>query len=169
MNWASTETLAGITYLVFHFCAYAFWLRRKDFFQREIGIFLYHFISAALFAFLLLSASLIHQVDAAAAVALVATHGIYSISFLELWSLSEGSYSVSILNELARGPARSKASLINACSQIGSTKKADRLQNLSRFGIAFRREDCWRLTTRGRYLASVLQALNWLTVTKQTG
>ena len=122
-----------------------------------------------MFAFVLLSASLIQQVDAAAAVALVATHGIYSISFLELWSLSEGSYSIGILNELASGPARSKAALIDARSQIGSTKKANRLQILSRFGIVIGEEDCWRLTTRGRYLASFLQALNWLTVTKQTG
>ena len=163
--------VAGIAYLLAHFCAYAFWLRRRDYFQREIAIFLYHLISATFFTIVVLSTTLILRTDASIAlgVALVAAHGIYSISFLELWSLTEGSYSISILNEVARNPMRSRAALIGACAKIGLAKKADRLAILSRFAIAIRRGECWQLTTRGRYLSSLFRALNWLTATDIVG
>jgi hypothetical protein len=106
----------GLVYLVAHFVLYVFPLRQKAFFQSERGIFLYHLASAVLFSVAALALWKVEFNDAglATALALIAAHGIYSISFLELWSLAQGSYSIAIIAGAASQGAVSREYLIEA-------------------------------------------------------
>ncbi len=93
----------GLSYLALHFLLYVLVLRGRPLVQSERGIFLYHFGSAAVFTLVAFCLAVSYFSDAAIAIAigLSALHGIYSLSFLELWTLAEGSYSMSILTGIA--------------------------------------------------------------------
>ncbi len=109
--------------------------------------------------------------DAAVAVSigLVAAHGIYSISFLELWSLAQGSYSISILTGIASQGSLPRSKLIDAFARIGNAKKGDRLSALSKSSLAHRGDGYWRLSARGRLLGTLLNTLLWLAAIKTSG
>ena len=169
-QYAVTVAL-GLSYLVMHVLLYAVVLRGRPFFQSERGIFLYHFISAAAFTLVALAAVVADFSDAAlaTAVGLIASHGIYSISFLELWSLAQGSYSISILTGVASRGTVSRNALIDAFARIGDAKKDHRLSVLSGWSLAVREGDYWRLSARGRFLARLLNALLWLAAVEKPG
>src|SRR5262250_2953125 len=89
-------------YLALHFLFYAIALRGIGLLQSERAIFLYHFISAAGVAVVAsVMAAVNPRSESFLAVATtLALHGVYSLSFLELWSLSEGGYSLTILDHV---------------------------------------------------------------------
>ena len=161
----------GLSYLALHFLLYVCLLRDRPLFQSERGIFLYHFVSTVLFTAGALAASLARFSDAAlaGAIGLIATHCIYSISFLELWSLAEGSYSMSILTGIASQGTLSRETLIEAFAGIGDAKKANRLAVLSKMSLARHEGNHWRLNARGRLLADALDLLTWLAAIKKPG
>jgi hypothetical protein len=161
----------GLSYLAAHVLLYVFMLRGRPLVQSERGIFLYHFVSAVLFALVTFGVALTHFNDAAIAIAigLVAVHGIYSLSFLELWTLAEGSYSMSILTEIASQGTLSRNALIDAFARIGDAKKSDRLFVLSKLSLGCRDGCYWRLSARGHLLANLLNVLVWLAVIKKRG
>jgi hypothetical protein len=146
-------------------------LRDRPVFQSERGIFLYHFVSATLLTLVAVAAAIIHFSDAALAIAagLSAIHYIYSISFLELWSLAEGSYSMSILTGIASQGTLSRNALIEAFARIGDAKKGDRLSVLSKLSLARRNGNHWRLSARGRLVAVLVNALIWLAAIEKRG
>jgi hypothetical protein len=162
---------SGLSYLGFHFLLYICILRNQPFFQSERGIFLYHFWSAAVFSMAALATGMAHFGDAAIATSfgLIAAHGIYSTSFLELWSLAQGSYSISILTGVAVRGTLQRARLIDIFTQIGNSKKSDRLSVLSKSSLAYHDDGYWRLSSRGRLLAKVLSVLLWLAAIKKPG
>lgn len=161
----------GLLYLMLHLMLYAFVLRDRPLFQSERGIFLYHFISAAVFSLVAFAALVTHFSDAALAVAigLIVSHGIYSVSFLELWSLAQGSYSISIVTGIASGGALSRNAAIDTFARIGDAKKGDRLSVLSESSLAVRDGDYWRISARGRLLANLLNVLLWLAAVEKPG
>jgi hypothetical protein len=164
-------TAVGLSYLVLHALLYVFVLRDRPLFQSERGIFLYHFVSAALFALVAFAAAITHFSDATLAIAagLSAIHCIYSISFLELWSLAEGSYSMSILTGIASQGTLSRKALIDAFARIGDAKKGDRLSVLSKLSLASRNGNHWRLSARGRLVAVLVNALISLAAIEKGG
>lgn len=161
----------GLSYLAAHVFLYFSVLRNRCLFQSEQGIFLYHFVSFTVFTVVALAAALVYFSDAAFAVAigLIAAHFIYSISFLELWSLAEGSYSMTILTGIASQGTLSRKTLIEAFAGIGDAKKGNRLAALSEMSLACHEENHWRLTTRGRLLADALSLLCRLAAIKNRG
>jgi hypothetical protein len=161
----------GLAYLLVHFTLYLAVLRNRPFFQTERGIFLYHFASGAIFSLVAIVPCVIEPGDGsfATALALVAAHGVYSISFLELWSLAQGSYSIGILTGAASGANLSRPGLIEAFARIGDAKKADRLAALSRSGLACREGEYWALTPRGACLGTFITGLLWLANIKTAG
>jgi hypothetical protein len=163
--------VVGLSYLACHFLLYVLMLRNWPFFQSERGIFLYHFVSAALFTLVALAAAATHLSDATLAVALglSAIHCIYSISFLELWTLAEGSYSMSILTGIASQGTLSRKALIDAFARIGDAKKGDRLSVLTKLSLARRDGDQWRISARGRLVAKLLNLLVWLAAIEKPG
>jgi hypothetical protein len=161
----------GLAYLAFHVLLYLFVLRDRRPFQTERGIFLYHFLSATVFTVVALAAAVTPVSDAALAVAigLIATHCIYSLSFLELWTLAEGSYSMSILTGIASQGRLSRKSLVDAFATIGDAKKGNRLSVLSNLSFARRERSHWQLSARGRLLGGMLNGLVWLAAIKNRG
>jgi hypothetical protein len=161
----------GLSYLVLHVLLYVFLLRYRPLFQSERGIFLYHFASVTLLTLVAFATAITHFSDATLAIAtgLSAVHCIYSISFLELWSLAEGSYSMSILTGIASQGTLSRNALIDAFARIGDAKKGDRLSVLSKLSLARRDGHLWRLSARGRLVAVIVNALIWLAAIEKGG
>jgi hypothetical protein len=161
----------GLSYLVLHVLLYVCVLRYRTIFQSERGIFLYHFVSAALFTLVAFAAAITHFSDATLAIAagLSAVHYIYSISFLELWSLAEGGYSLSILAGIASRGTLPRSALIDVFARLGDVKKGDRLSVLSKLSLAHRNGNFWRLSARGRSVAIIVNALIWLAAIEKGG
>jgi hypothetical protein len=145
-------------YLALHFGLYVLVFRHLAAFRRESLIFRYHAFSA------LASATVAALAVAwnpsaerwAEATLVVGLHGIYSLSFLELWSLAQGGYSLRILMDLERvGPAPDWAIL----EEIGAAKKANRLANLQRLGLLQAQDGRLFLSRRGRWVAAALAGI----------
>jgi hypothetical protein len=162
---------AGLSYLALHFIVYVGALRYKRAFQRERGIFLYHLVSAVLFAITVVAVTglILPKTAVAIAFALVAAHGIYSLSFLELWSLAEGSYSITVMNSAAADPGLSREATIDALAQVGELKKSSRIRALTDLSLARREGDYWSLTRLGYCLAILFKGLSWLANIKKSG
>jgi hypothetical protein len=170
LDWGTSGIIAA-GWLVLHFCFYVAILRNWPVFQTEIGIFLYHLVSSAIFVAAAIVILLIRRDDAtfAFACALVAAHGIYSISFLELWSLAQGSYSLSIMGRGIAGEAPYRNELVESFSRIGNMKKADRLSGLERSQVVRLEGSVWRLSGAGVPVAAFLRGLLWLANIKERG
>ena len=94
-------------------------------------------------------------------------HGIYSLSFLELWSLSEGGFSVIALLKLSLKPV-CRASLLAELGTIGQRKKDDRLQKLISGGL-ISGDAILTLTERGRWAANAVLFLRSIANFKDVG
>ncbi len=157
-------------YLVLHGCLY-FVLRSAPLFRTERGIFVFElssfvFLAGAAFAYGLTSGfsdAITNSVLAAAA------HGIYSLSFLELWSLSEGSYSFMVLSEVQSKSRATAGTLIDELSRVGDRKKINRLDSLFRLRLLERDGDRLRLSSRGRIVARGLSLVRWVANLRYTG
>ena len=170
-NWTGVCGIVALVWLACHFLIYAAVLRDMPLFQTERGIFLYHLTSAAVFMAAALVILPIRRDGEAFSVAsaLVAAHGIYSISFLELWSLAQGSYSLSIMGRGRSDRIPSRAELIDCFSRIGNAKKADRLSALEGSQLVRLDGNHWRLNGSGAIVASMLRSLLWLADIKERG
>lgn len=152
-----------LSYLLAHLAAYWFSLRRRGVFQTERGIFLFHFVSACLLPPAVFWFSMDWGVPHAilCAVLAAAAHGIYSLSFLELWSLAQGSYSFAILSNVESHSGAPKT-IVSELSAIGDSKKDQRLQSLHRLRLIQRGPQFVSLTPRGRAVVAVLKILRYL-------
>lgn len=82
------------------------------------------------------------------------SHGIYSLSFLELWSLTQGSYSLTILADVASGSnSNSQARSPMMLAEIGMQKRAERQVSLRKLGLL---NNQGSLTPAGRGAALVV-------------
>jgi hypothetical protein len=163
-----TWVLIGLSYLALHFLLYVFLIRNRPFFQSERGIFLYHVVSIVAFALLALaSVSDFSEAGIAVLCALIAAHAIYSISFLELWSLAQGGYSLSILAGAASARGLRRTGLIESFARLGDSKRDGRLSVLSKSSLVRHEGGYWRLSARGRFIANLLEGLLWLAGTKR--
>lgn len=162
MDWL----IATAAYLVVHAVTYLLVLRRRAAFGRERVIFAYHALSA-LATSAYVAVAFILQPGAerfAAAVAVVSLHGLYSVSFLELWSLAEGSYSLTILRRIAAG---SDPENDPALAAVGLAKHQNRAGGLEGIGLVRRDGERVTLTGRGRAVAAVLALIVWLANIRQ--
>jgi hypothetical protein len=154
--------LAITVYLAAHFAAYVVGLRHRAGGQSEKGIFLYHVASAALaglagVAFAVLEPE---QFGLSGLVLVLSLHGIYSLSFLELWSLAQGGYSLSIIASVARAEASGTEPDFLALAAIGEAKQEDRVAALEKLGLVARTDEHIALTARGGRIAFLLHALH---------
>src|SRR5579862_4011689 len=125
---------AGI-YLALHFLAYLFWLRLMQLFTREHVIFLYHFASAIVVTLAVFAASLKDPSNMTLPfmVAIICLHGLYSLSFLELWALADAGFSLGILRMLQDGNASPLA--LNTLRALGDTKRGARTRDMVALGL----------------------------------
>lgn len=152
---------AFAAYLVAHLAAYVAVLRRLGPFRTEKGIFLYHFVSAvAVCSAAALAGFLDPQgFGLAGFVIVLSAHGIYSLSFLELWSLAQGGYSLSIIAGIAHAEAAGVEPDFSGLAAIGASKQADRVAALERLRLVSRVGEELNLTPRGSAIAAALNAL----------
>jgi len=152
-------------YIVAHLLLYILILRRLIVFRREIVIFGYHAISfVAVVAVVLAGVALSWAIaDLYEAVAIIALHAIYSLSFLEVWSLSEGGYSLQIMEHLALAERQGQPADLEALRAIGSAKQGNRLDGLASVGLVRQTDGAVELTATGRLVATVFAGLAWLT------
>jgi hypothetical protein len=147
-------------YLALHFVLYATLLRHGRFASTERGIFLYHFVPAAAWTIAAAAlAFLLPDVSVAEVFLVAALHGIYSLTFLELWALADGGYSLAILEGLESRKEADERRILDELEQIGATKEQARMADLLRMGLVEERGGEYRLTPSGRVAAAAIAAL----------
>jgi hypothetical protein len=149
-------------YLVAHFAAYVLVVRRLDTFRTERGIFLYHFVSAVIACSSAALAGFLEQegFGLAGFVIVLSLHGVYSLSFLELWSLAQGGYSLSIIASIAHAEATGVEPDFSGLAAIGVAKQDDRIFALERLELVATSNGLISLTSRGGTIALALQLLH---------
>jgi hypothetical protein len=154
-------------YLLLHFIFYVFFLRKITVFGSEKGIFFYHFIPAFLICFSSLFVILADSsfLTLQEVVLIISLHGIYSLSFLEFWSLAQGGYSLSILKEIQRSNALGIKPNFLKLIEIGEKKQKDRFNFLKKINLISIEGDLVIISKRGRILSKVLGRINrWVTI-----
>lgn len=154
-------SLLGIAYLGAHIALYAFWLRHRNAFASERGIFAYHLVSVVA-ASVVLGGSLLIAPDAVRAadvVLFLSLHAIYSMSFLELWALADGGYSLSILDCLDSNKELPPAVVLEELAKLGTIKKQGRIGDLIRLGLVRADNDHYSLTASGEWVAAFVAAI----------
>jgi hypothetical protein len=125
----------------------------------EGAILKFHVGSFCIFAGLCAQVFLIaDDGSATVAVGALAVHGIYSLSFLELWSLAEGGYSLQLLAALEPGPA-SRSRVTSFVAEIGDAKRETRIRSLESGGLIAKSDDQLTLTARGRLAVGAIAVL----------
>jgi hypothetical protein len=152
-------------YLAAHLVLYFAVLRHVPAFRSERAIFLYHALSAAAVSLVVIVSLFVpgSGVDLVWVIGIIALHGVYSTTFLEVWSLAEGGYSLQILEHLERADRLGQAPDPTALQAIGIAKQGNRLAGLASIGLVRQEAGRLSLTPRGRVVASCLALLAWLT------
>lgn len=168
MVWLAS-TLA---YVAAHFAMYALLLRHWPRFSEERTIFLYHLLSEVGWPVLLGVGALTGLWPGeglAAWIGVLSLHGIYSLTFLSLWSLASGSYSIGIL-QYAQTLGGSGVRLESQpLEQIGAGKQDSRLRGIERLGLLERQRGGFALTGRGRWVARLLATIAWTLNVREGG
>jgi hypothetical protein len=147
-------------YLVVHLVVYVIWYRHVPKLRTEAAILAYHVLSYGfLLGVLTLAGAMLGQPGWIAALFAGGLHGIYSLSFLELWSLTQGSYSLGILARIAQNGGQASGQELATLQGIGATKQAERRGALHRLGLT---QLDGAPTFRGRLAAVPLRAILWL-------
>jgi hypothetical protein len=146
---------------------YGLILRRQPFMRQEAAVLA---CQVASFFLLLLGSAVLPQLHAnAAGVAIacaIGLHGIYSLSFLEAWSITQGSYSLSILIDIGESGVRKEADVIADLSAIGGKKIDDRRDSLLRLGLLCREGpsgDRHRRSPTGAMCNVAMRTILWIT------
>jgi hypothetical protein len=149
---------------------FVFW-RHVRVFGNERTIFLYHLVSFVLCCsvFALRVCYPDTQDVVMELLFVAATHGIYSLSFLELWSLSEGGYSLRILTELEEARKTGRCSDLDEFERIGDKKKHSRLGGLQALGMLRPEASHVTLTKVGSVVAQFLGVIAMMANVKNEG
>ncbi len=152
---------AFAAYLGLHLAAYVAVLRGLALFRTEKGIFLYHFVSAVLACSAALVVAFVDPAGFGLAgfVIVLSVHGIYSLSFLEVWSLAQGGYSLSIIAGVAQAVDRGTEPDFSGLAAIGRAKQSDRVAALESLRLVTSSAGQLGLTARGVAVAGALRAL----------
>ena len=141
-------------------------MRGQTLWASERGIFRFHVASFAALA-ILVAIFMAGGASIGTSAGALSLHGIYSLSFLELWSLSEGGFSVTALLKLSRKPLP-RPSLLAELGAIGQHKKDDRLRTLVSGGL-ISGDAILTLTERGRWAANAVRLLRSIANFKDVG
>ena len=160
-----------LLYLVVHCFLYVLVLRHTRLFSSEKVIFLYHAFSALVIICIQLGMLVIEpQLEGVvSSVGMISLHGIYSLSFLELWSLAEGGYSISILDRVNTSHTGRLEVNLADLHQIGEFKKESRIESLQRLRLVRRQGERFGLTALGRLVALGLRAVAWTVNVEERG
>jgi hypothetical protein len=100
----------------------------------------------------------------------VMLHGIYSLSFLELWALADDSYSLAMMEIIDRGGGATGPALMQSLEAIGTGKQTSRLDALRAIGLIREVGDgSFTLTPAGRAAAFLGRTLLLLVNVRKYG
>lgn len=158
-------------YLCVHLALFVFIFRHQPRFQTEGGVLLLHIVSAAALVSILFVRFALgpNEEKFALAVAAGAAHGIYSLSFLEIWALSDGGYSLRVLYEVVVRGKSTLPELEAAFTVMSGRKKQGRLDSLLKLGLVNKEGNGYSLTSRGKVVAKFIAVLGHLAQLKITG
>jgi hypothetical protein len=125
MHW-----LLQAGFIIAHLLAYIAVFRYWRAFTAERTIVIYHGLAFTAVFVVVFVAFARGAIGFAASCGLLAVQYLYSLSFLELWTLAEGSYSLQILLRVSRQPSISREEIIATYEAIGADKKRNRLDDL---------------------------------------
>lgn len=150
-------------FILVHFAIYILKIRNIALFKQEKWIFLYHFIPFVFITGLMLfiEEPLILKFGMASAIV------IYNITFLEFWSLAQGSYSLSILQ--AAPIIVSDLSCRKQLADIGDRKFAGRIDGLIGLKILIKNGEELKLTVLGKLIGLFLYSIRLLTNSRNIG
>ena len=151
--------LFSLLWCALHFSAFIL-VSHRAIERRERTVFLFHVSSAVALTLVAAVALATGLTSLPVAAGMVALHGVYSLSVLELWSLSEGSYALTMLASLSNAPV-APATLAARFEALGEVKKKSRLGALQRSRL-LACSDPIKLTRRGRLVALAVLALRRL-------
>jgi hypothetical protein len=165
MHW-----LVLVGFITAHLLAYLAVFRHWQVFAGERTIFAYHGLAFAVGFAVVATAFARGAIGFAALSGLLALQFIYSISFLELWSLAQGSYSLQILTRVAREASTPREEIVAACEAIGGEKKRHRLDNLLTFGLVAKSVDSrLGLSAKGAMLVRSLRTIMRFSAVRDAG
>jgi len=143
--------------------------RNSHFAHIESKVLIYHIFSVIILSVSLLLFLFFNHTENhfLASIACIFAHGIYSLTFLELWTLAQISYSKDII--LAARDQQLNRQGIVYLVKVGDKKRKARLQALLSSGLVDCKKGNWFLTRRGRFLASFLNFILWLVSFKSVG
>lgn len=155
----------GACWCLCHLSGYVAIKRRIN---SEFLVFQYHFQSffASVLAVVILVA--VEWVGITVGAGIIALHIIYSISFLEIWSFSQGSYSSQIIRNIAKNPGITAQQAIALMSHIGNSKRLERVVALQRLRLIKDQEEI-SLTPAGRCVSNFILGICWLANWKDRG
>lgn len=154
-------------FIACHFLAYGLVFRHIRYFQTETGIFRLHAWSFFIIELALVTLRLCPilgntQIGAPLFIFAGSLHGIYSLSFLELWSLTEGSFSLSIINHVAQAKGTCSLQSLVPLSSIGAQKTSSRVSSLTSAGLLRPKSGAGSELTRfGAFAALCIRLLLW--------
>ena len=132
-----TILLLILLYPCIHLLCYTLFLRRLEVFKKEKVIFLWHVLS-----FLLLCGSILiailsgvtlldYPIDIIALAIGIGIHGVYSLSFLELWSITQIGYSLAIIMDIGdAGECGMPQEQMPNYKAVGDKKRQERIVSL---------------------------------------
>jgi hypothetical protein len=165
MHW-----LILVGFIAVHLLTYVAMIRHLRMFASESMIVVYHALGFAVVFAVAVVAFARGDIGFAALCGLLALQFIYSMSFLELWTLSEGSYSLQILARVSRRGSISREELLTTSEAIGARKKHHRLDDLLALRLIAKTADGrFELSPVGDMLARSLEAIMRLTAIRKAG
>jgi hypothetical protein len=160
-----------LVFIVINFFSYFFYYRNLKVGRTEKGMFLYQLISLLILTaitFLLMHSygfsSLIKSLIIA-----ISLHSIYSLSFLEIWSLSEGGYSLQILQIIYKNQGSLPENSYKSLVRVGEDKKIKRLVSLEQLGLITYDGNTILLTKNGNIASYIVLFFRRLSNVKKAG
>lgn len=152
-----------------HFAWFVARFRHTPSATSESAIFRFHFYSACLLAAAAAAAFALAPGAAsfACAITVVFAHGIYSLTFLELWTLAQISYSHQVLQKAGAGALDGQA--VEELAALGEAKRSSRLRALLQSGLVEYDGGLWQITGKGRRAGLLLNILLWLAAVRSPG
>lgn len=162
--------LCQLLFIIVHFLLYLLFFCHFSFFKREKGMLIFHVVPFFICFIMAVVGWQINAFEGVFILGFLALQLIYSMTFLEIWSLSQGSYSLQILLQVAQSPLCSKSSLIDTTRHIGDEKKRTRLAYLISMGyIKENNPRGLQITYKGRFVREFFQFIKSLANIKAAG
>lgn len=155
----------ALAYCLAQLTAYALALRNLRFFRHEGGILAFQVASFALYSALATAAYFLGEVgEISVLLGVYALHTIYSMLFLILWAICDGSYSFNILREMEKAREAGKVVDDEAIYRFATFKEQekDRLETVYKLNLGRKTgENEVRISGIGKLIGGVLELVLW--------